>query len=372
MIERLHYFGATHRTAAITVREKLAPGPQRLPGLLSALRKASGEALVLSTCGRFEVYLASPEEGLVDDSGGLAAILNLPPELARRHLHSMAGRDAARHALRVAAGLDSRLIGEDQILAQVRSAFSLARREKACGPLLSALFQTAIHGGRQVRSETRLGHRGRSYAALAVSAAAAQLEHLDVPCGSPAVIVLGTGALARDVSDEIRRRSVAGLLIVGRHLDRVRALAAQYRGEPHGLDELPALLRRAGVLVACATTEAPLVTRDMIPASGGRLLIDLGMPRNIEQTAGDLPGVTLMHLDTMRGDSAIEREAIDEAERRVDVELARYERWLAGRAAAPRIVRILDRAGAAPGGASPELRRALHKRIIRLKEDAAA
>lgn len=102
------------------------------------------------------------------------------------------------------------------------------------------------------------------------------------------------------------------------------------------------------------------------------MLIDLGMPRNIEQAAGELPGVTLIHLDMLRDGSAVEREAIEEAEQLVTEELTRYQRWLAGRALTPRIVHILESAETAPGGASPELRRALHNRIMRLKEEAAA
>lgn len=394
MIERLHYFGATHRTAAIAAREKLAHGPERLPRLLSALGTLAEEAVVLNTCGRFEIYVVSPDAGRWPTA--IAPLLGISTQTMDRHMFAMTGRDVARHALRVAAGLDSRLLGEDQILSQIRAAFGLATRHKSSGPLLSALFRSAIHTGRRVRAETALGHRGRSYARLAVSAALNWLEmqfqeakllpigrrpsHMERDnsqgpgrlAGPPVIVVIGTGTLARDVMQELKRVSFARPICVSRHTDRAQALAAEYHGEARGIDELPQLLCRTNVLIACATANAPLITSKMHPMSGPQLLIDLGVPRNIEPDIGGKRGLKLIQLDMLRDADPIQDEAVEVAERMVHEELSRYFGWLAGRSVAPQIVQMLSHANVPLGEAARENRRSLHARIVRLKEEAAA
>lgn len=372
MIERLHYFGATHRTAAIAAREKLAQGPQRLPCLLAAFRQLADEAIVLNTCGRFEMYLVSSESGPRNWPDVIAPVLGVSVESARSHLHAMTGRDVARHALRVAAGLDSRLLGEDQILSQVRAAFALAMCHRSGGPMLSALFRAAIHTGRRVRGETALGRRCQSFARLAVGTALDWLHAQITSSTQPVIVVLGTGTLARDVAEQLRQESAARLIFVSRHSDRARALAAEYHGEAHGVDALPHLLRGADVCIACATTTRPLITAESLPAGGPGLLIDLGVPRNIEAAAGGLPGVKLIHLDMLRDAEPLQDEAVHDAERIVSDELTRYVCWLAGRAAAPRIVQLLGQKSMPPGEAARERRRSLHASIMRLKEEAAA
>jgi glutamyl-tRNA reductase len=155
MISRLLYFGATHKTAALAVREQFAAGPDRIIALLNQLKEVASERVVLSTCGRFELYVVQWPSQQMDAHEHLAGVLGLSTALCR-HFEVLTGEAAARRALRVAAGLESRIVGEHQVLGQVRRAFELARLANATGPILSALFRSAIHTGKRVRSETAI------------------------------------------------------------------------------------------------------------------------------------------------------------------------------------------------------------------------
>ncbi|OWY70086.1 glutamyl-tRNA reductase [cyanobacterium TDX16] len=376
MIERLLYLGATHKTAALAVREQLAPGLDRIPLLLAGVRRHVDEAVIVNTCGRFELYAVAGDRARHDWPSWLAGALDQPFATLATILHARTGIDAAAHVLRVAAGLESRIMGEDQILGQVRSAFATANQVGSIGPMLSALFRAAIHAGRRVRFETGVGNGARSFAELAADTLSA---HFRDPA-SIKVLVIGSGSLAHGVADRCRRIGIREFVFVSRHLDRARLMAAEYGGIAVALDRLGESDIAVDSVISCAGARQTLVTNSLAErlAIGRRdtgrplLMIDLGVPRNIDEHVGAIPGIVLRDLDMLGGVTSTQAEEIAQAEAILVEELRRFRYWLAGRSAAPRIVRMLAGAEGLAADAARQLRRDLHGPIIRLKEEAAA
>ena len=376
MIERLLYVGATHKTAALAVRERLAPGLERIPLLLADVRRHVDEAVIVNTCGRFELYAVAGDRARHDWPSWLAGALDQPFATLATILHARTGIDAAAHILRVAAGLESRIMGEDQILGQVRSAFATANQVGSIGPMLSALFRAAIHAGRRVRFETGVGNGARSFAELAVDTLSAHFRD----AATIKVLVIGSGSLAHGVAERCRQVGIRDFHFVSRHVDRARLMAAEYGGIAVALDRLGESDIAVDSVISCAGARQTLVTNSLAErlAIGRRdtgrplLMIDLGVPRNIDEHVGAIPGIVLRDLDMLGGVTSTQAEEIAQAEAILVEELRRFRYWLAGRSAAPRIVRMLAGAEGLAADAARQLRRDLHGPIIRLKEEAAA
>lgn len=435
-MDRLLYVGVTHKTAATAVRERLAAGPERAAALLKRLRSIVEECVVLSTCGRFELYMVVPPARQGEWPNILASVLNQPAPALANLLHARRGGDAARHALSVAAGLESRVLGEDQVLSQTRRAFALACEHGACGPVLSTLFRTAIHAGKRVRAETDINRAHRSIAHLAVrevlsmggtgiqSSTGTQggtgvppvrgEQFIRAPShmssNRPLVVVIGTGAMGQEVAACLSRRGGCRLHVVGRHPKRISGLAERVGGCGHSLDDLAALIRRADAVIACAMVSRPLIVPMMLhgrsPQDHPLLLVDLGVPRNIDSACGSVIGVRLLDIEALTpycftrvgsinqggtgvppvADGQDARTPLDartiratdlcdplkQADRIIAEELSRFETWLRGRAAAPAIASLLRRADVPDRGRRRALRRALHARVVRLKREAVA
>ena len=376
MMERLLYLGATHKTAAVALRERLAAGPERLPVLLAAIRRHVDEAVVLSTCGRFEVYAIADEDARRGWAASLGEVLGQPADELVQLIQVRAGSDAALHLMRVAAGLESQIVGEEQILGQVRAAFDTAARVRAMGPVLSALFRGAIHAGRRVRRETRLGRGGRSFARSAVNEVC---RHVGAE-RAPRVLILGSGQLAHEVTDRCREAGIRKFVFVSRHPERARMMAARYGGIAFSLEQVSKANVAVDAVIGCAGVRRTLVDVPLAEALVARrneqvcpvLFVDLGMPRNIEAGVGDVPGATLRDLDTLGAIETVHDVDVAEAEAILSEEMQRFRTWLAGRAVAPRIVRLLEGAEGLTMNDAREVRRSLHGPIIRLKEEAAA
>lgn len=376
MIERLLYLGATHKTAALAVRERLAPGLDRIPLLLAAVRRHVEEAVIVNTCGRFELYVIASDRARHEWPSWLAGALDQPIVTLATTLHARTGIDAAAHVLRVAAGLESRITGEDQILGQVRSAFATASQAGSIGPMLSALFRAAIHTGRRVRFETDVGNGARSFAGLAVETLSA---HFRDPT-SIKVLVIGSGSLAHDVAGRCRRVGIREFHFVSRHLDRARLMAAEHGGIALALDRLADSDIAVDSMIACAGSQQAVIRVSLAERLAARrrdkgcplLMIDLGVPRNIDEDVGAIPGIVVRDLDMLGGVTSSHAGEITQAEAILFEELRRFRFWLAGRSAAPIIVRMLAGAEGLAADAARQLRRELHGPIVRLKEEAAA
>jgi glutamyl-tRNA reductase len=360
MIDQLHYFGATHRTTPLAHREALARQRPEVGRIREAFQGIADEIVILSTCGRFEVYLAASAEVQSCGCTRLASALGTPLDWTRDSFTYFGGQAVAIHLFRVAAGLDTRIFAEDQILSQTRAAFATAQQSGDVGPLLSSLFRTAIHTGRSVRSSTEAARSRSSFAQL--TCAAVQQR---VPIGA-AVVVLGTGALARDIGAALARSM--RLYFVSHHVDRARKLGDTVGGVARPLDALPNLVPEARAIIGCTTTRRHLVTADMMVRSNECVIIDLGLPRNIDPNAAAVPGVSLFHLEDLPTGRAISLAARRRAHQAVDTGLHRFDRWLAGRSVSARIQALLSQIAPTEPSALAVQRRSTHEAIVRLKE----
>lgn len=402
----LVYIGLTHHTAPLEVRERCTPQRTAVIDMLARLAAAGEQAAVLSTCGRLEMYgLAADARGaaiaadaacawsLPDAKPGstpdpaAAPWLDRFAELCGRPLREVqpfltvhTGRVAARQLLRVAAGLDSQILGEDQVIAQVREAYALAQAAGSCGAVLSSLFRSAIRAGRRARTETSIGRVPGSFAALAVS-------HLLAQGGADIsrALIIGSGRMARDMATALGRALRPEVVIAARSRERAELLAAEVGGRSVDLEGLPGELAAADVVFACTSSNRFVVTADDLrrarglegrsagPGDATNLhLVDLGMPRNIEPAAGGLPGVRLAGLADLAPGSTARTGLLEAVDRIVDQELAGFEKWLRGRAAAAAVARLARRLEHCDTRGRPDLRRRLHGRIMRLKEGHAA
>lgn len=327
--------GTDHRLLPLEELERLHSHVGGEPGVL---RPECGGVVALVTCHRVELYV----EGLqrMDAlqafacwvGGGEADDAALAPRLRLRR-----DREAGRHLLRVAAGLESAVLGEDQILGQVRSAYRAACAAGAAGPLLHRLFHAAFRTGKRVRSETGLGEGGRSLAGTAVAALQGDLGGL----AGRAVLVLGAGEMAALAARRLRERGVGRLLIANRTRDRAEALAAEVGAEVLPWEwRLRALAEVDGVVCATAAPSAVIPAAPLGAAAQHRTLavVDLAVPRNVEVPAGETRGLRLTDLERLakrlRSDATRRRGAVARAEGVVEEELDRWWGWVESRSAA--------------------------------------
>lgn len=305
-------------------------------------RLPAGELAVLATCNRFEVYTwgISPERTAASFAEELAL-----PQGAAAVLPVRAGGAAARHLLSVAAGLESMVVGEDEIQHQVRRALEAGRSQGSLGPVLDALLRAAIACGRRVRSETGLGGAGRSLADVAVRAALAAS-----PVARPALLVLGAGAIASAV---VRRLAAEGAapVVISRSPEHAVRLAGG-AGRARSLAELDAAVAEADVVVTGTSASDPLLTRDRVAAAMERrprrplVIVDLSVAHDAEPAVGALPGVELFDLDRLGRLDQGSRERfaadVEAATRIVAEEAARFLGWLESRQLAARVAAVRE------------------------------
>ena len=357
--------GVDHAAAPLSVRERIAAAVADPPHVLAHLRAHASEAAVLSTCNRTELYLVGaaphrapphPQAGTRHPAPGtrhpveraaacLASAARVPVDELSACLWLHEGDAAAVHLFGVACGVESQLLGETEILRQVREAHAIAQRAGASGPVLSALFRHALAVGKRARAET-----GISRGAASVGSAAAAIVQRELPTAARRhAVVVGAGAAAERVLAHLRRLGFGRVDVVNRTVERARRLAAP-PGQALGLEALPALLADADLLV-CATAAPGHVVRlcDVAGALRQRrgrrlLLLDLAVPRDVEPSVADLPGVRLHDIDAVQARAASDRERrVGEVERvraLIEAEAASFRRWLEARRAAPSIARL--------------------------------
>jgi len=353
----------------------MAIGEARIPKALGDLlgREFVSEAVILSTCHRVEAYVVAERyHGAAGDVRNfLSELAYVAPEEFTDHLYTYTDETAAAHLFCVSAGLDSLVVGESQILGQVRDAWERARVEGAAGPRLSGLFRHALEVGKRARTDTSIGRGITSLAHAAVAMAAERLSTSDpgpsgaasgvapgagsVPGRGPAgpladrrVVVLGAGEMGEGMVSALT--GVGDLVVVNRTWDKAAALAERVGGRAVPFDELPEVLAEADLLLS--STGAPGVVveeADLASVQARRpdrplLVIDLGMPRNVDPAVGDLPGVTLLDLADLRAfvDAGLDkrRQEVVKVRGLVADELARYTADLAAREVVPTVTAL--------------------------------
>ncbi len=350
---RIVALGLNHRTAPLAVRERAAFPEDSQPAALRALVRDYGvaEAAVLSTCNRAELYLAGDGSGVEAASRFLAAARGIEAATFAAHFYALQDREAAAHLFRVACGLDSLVIGESQILSQVRDALAQAQRAGSAGGLLNELFQRALHVGKRARNETDIG-RGRLSVATAAVELAAQIFPDLRACDA---LLVGAGEMGALIAQYLCEARIRRLWVASRTDAHAQTLAARVRGQPCAYASIPARLAEIDIAI-CATGAAGLVL-DLatigaaMAARRGRplFLIDIAVPRDVDPRARDLDNVFLFDIDGLAQVVAAHRaerdQAIQRVESLIETELQDFERWLNSLEATP-LLRALQRRAA--------------------------
>src|SRR5215472_8204097 len=344
--------GVSHRSAPVELREAVDFSRAGLDTALSALaaRRVAREAVVVSTCNRAEIYAAADGDAAADTCARFIAEYHaLPWETIAPHIFTLRGADAARHLFRVAAGLDSLVVGEPQILGQVKDAFAAATGMKHTGALTNRLFTMAFTVGKRVRAETGLGEGAVSvsYAAIALARKIFRdLKGLNV-------LILGAGEMAELTGVHLRAQQVSQIAIASRTLGTAEALAAQLGGRAVPWSALSPALTAADIVVTATGATEPVLTRARIedamrPRRGRPLfIIDIALPRDVEADAGSLDQVFLYNIDdlqTIVQENMARREAeLERAETIVSEELLRFTAWMQSREIVPTVIALRQR-----------------------------
>jgi glutamyl-tRNA reductase len=332
--------GLNHRTAPVEVRERVSFTGQQAQQAAFELRSRGilEETLVLSTCNRSEIYGVPPED-VRKSATTLATYLSsfhaVAPEALSPSLYHHYDREAVRHLFRVSSGLDSMLIGEAEILGQVREAYRVAHEQGRTGPVLNRLFQGALEVGKRVRAETELGTRPMSVASAGVKLA----ERIFGKLNQRTALVLGAGTIGEQVVSQLRDREVAHLCVMNRSQEKAEQLAREFHAKVIPWGDWEHALTLADLVVSSVSSDDPVLLPDTVTqAMAARknralLLMDLGVPRNIDPALADLYNVYLYNLDDLteivRQNRAAREQEIPRAEHIVDEHVMKFLSWQA-------------------------------------------
>jgi glutamyl-tRNA reductase len=353
---KLQMVGCSHHNADIVVREKLAFSPAQAKQALEQMRERfpETESVLLSTCNRIELYFAA-ENGEVCPShrevvSFLAEFHGLEPADVFDHLFEHTGEDAVRHLFTVAASLDSMVIGEAQILSQVKQAYEMATSLSSAGPLTHAAFQCAIRVAKRVATETSINQKRVSIPSVAVVFAREIYETF----GDKNILVIGAGEMGEDTLRYLKDDGAKQIRIVNRSLQRAADLALRTGGEPREWSELHKLLVEADLVISTTGATEPIMTGEEFRGIEREryqrplVVLDLAVPRDFHPSVGDFPGVYLYSIDDLQSACDANRKAREKewpaAERIIEEETARFMSDLHHRATGPTIKRLKQRA----------------------------
>lgn len=332
----LRAIGCNVASAPVELREKLAFDEAKMRAALAELAARYGvEAAILGTCNRVELYLARPETGAPVHAPLVAEFLaethGVRPEQIQPHLYEHADAEAVRHLFRVAGGLDSVVLGEDQIAAQVKEAFESAQKQEATGSLLNALFPAALRASKRVRTETGLGAGQVSVA----SAAIAYLKAVFETFTDKTVLVIGAGEMAQLTLAHLKELQPARVLVTNRTAEKARSLAVEWSGEAVPWERLDEALVKADIVLSTTGAPEPIVSRrwfnEKVLAKRGRrkmVIFDMAVPRDFDPRIDDGDAVSLFNVDDLnrvRDQQLAERRThVGAAEAIVGVEVAKF------------------------------------------------
>jgi glutamyl-tRNA reductase len=329
--DRLLAVGVSHHHAPLEVRERL----YLQDGQPAELAAELGEAVVLSTCNRTEVYLVGVDPDTVRAELERRSKLELGGVLARWD-----DAEAVSHLFRVAAGLDSLVPGESQILGQVREAYDSARRAGATGPLLNRLFEDALRAGKRVRTEAKLHELPESVAASAVDLAARELGGAE----GRRALLFGAGRMSELAARDLRARG-AEVVVSSRTLESAQDLVDRVGGRAAAFDAVAVELPEADLVISATRCPYPILHAEAVrPREKPLVLVDVAVPRDLDPAIGELEGCTLFDIDAL-GEGLVGREEdVREAEAIVAEEAARFAEWRRARDAAGAIRDLRERA----------------------------
>ena len=351
--------GLSHRTAPVEIRERLSIPEQSMEASLQQLRADEQvlEASILSTCNRLEIYtlLRHPDQGISAVGSFLSTISGLAVEELSPHLFTYHHEEAIAHLLRVSAGLDSLVLGEGQILSQVKKMVRLGQEHRSVGPILNRLLNQAVSTGKRVRTETNLGT-----GAVSISSAAVELAQLKVgqgrglddlvPLDQEQVAVVGAGRMARLLLQHLQAKGCRGLVLLNRTVSKAELLAADFPALPvqcRSLDDLDHCLSTCSLVFTSTAADTPIITAERLIALNRRsslMLIDIGVPRNIAADTAGLPGVQSYDVDDLQEvvnrNQEARREMAAEAQGLLEEEARLFLEWWDGLEAVPVVNRL--------------------------------
>jgi glutamyl-tRNA reductase len=342
--------GINHRTAPVEVRERVVFEPARLPEALRELATLPSvrESLIVSTCNRTEIYCAT-ESG----DAGVGDWLQRYHQLGASIHHCLYRHEdmrAVAHVFSVASGLDSLVLGEPQILGQLKDAYRTAQETGTTGPMLNRLFQAAFSVAKRVRTETEIGANAVSVAYAAVRMARTVFSSFE----NRTALLVGAGDTIALAARHLHADGLRRMIVANRSVDRARELAAEFQGFAIGLDEIPSHLRDADIVIASTASPHPIVTRtmaqDALRARKRRpmFMVDIAVPRDIEPEVAELEDVYLFTIDDLQTvvneNMEGRRQAAREAGQMIESEVDRFELQIRTRHAAPTIRRLREQA----------------------------
>ena len=347
---QLFALGINHHTAPLAVREQVAFEPEHLPNALGDLvrEKPVREAAILSTCNRTELYCATNDPQAAAD--WFAEYHRLPPHDLNPYLYRLPQRDAVRHMFRVASGLDSMVLGEPQILGQMKQAARTAEEAGTLGALLHKLIQRTFAVAKEVRSTTAIGANIVSMAAAAVHLSERIFETIE----EQKVLFIGAGEMIELCAAHFAAGRPQRITVANRTLERGQALAERFGGDAMRLDEIGDRLAQYDVVVSCTASPLPILGLGMVERAlkvrrhRPVVMVDLAVPRDIEEEVAKLDDVFLYTLDDLGEivESGLEsrQAAVVEAETIIDTRLENFLHWVEARDAVPTIRALRDHA----------------------------
>jgi len=343
-------FGINHRTAPVAIRERAAFAPEQLQSALNDITTHGGadEAAILSTCNRTEVYCRLDENDGRQTVKWFCDFHRLPANELQPHLYLHPDQDAVKHAFRVAAGLDSLVLGEPQILGQMKSAFTAAHKAGATGKILNRLFQQTFSVAKQVRTDTAIGASAVSVAYAAVSLARKIFQDL----AAKRVLLIGAGETIDLVARHLREQGVAHIVVANRTVERADLLAREIGGEAISLAEMPERLAEADIVITSTASQLPILGKGAVESALRQrkhrpmFMVDLAVPRDIEAEVGKLDDVYLYTVDDLQ--DAIQEnmqsrmDAAREAEKIIDIQVVDFMHWVSSLDSVPTIRALRD------------------------------
>lgn len=326
--------GVNHKTAPVAIREKVAFAPDTLEQALQSARLVAQEALVLSTCNRTELYAVCPAAAAGDLGGWLAHWHKLPPSQLQPYLYVYRSEEAVRHALRVACGLDSLVLGEPQILGQLKAALQTATAANAVGNRLNRLMQHAFATAKKVRTQTNIGANPISVAFAAVSLAKQIFSKLD----KYTALLVGAGETIELVGKHLAANGIGHIIVANRSVGKAQKLAAEYGGKGISLQDMAEHLPQADIIISSTAAPVPILGKGAVERAlkirkhRPMFMVDIAVPRDIEPEVAELDDVYLYTVDDLQAVIAenlqSRRAAAEQAEAMVREEAAQFMAWL--------------------------------------------
>jgi glutamyl-tRNA reductase len=345
--------GMNHETAPVELRECLAGDSKSGEAALEVLRDlvAVKECLFISTCNRVEALFTTETPGEAEASviEFMSQMSRIPVRSFEPHLFIHRDRDAVRHVLRVASSLDSMIVGEPQILGQIKDSYSMATREKTTGVILNRLMHRAFHTAKRVRTET-----GICDAAVSVSYAAVELaKKIFYDLRGKKVLLIGAGEMAELAARNLVSQGVSSVTVANRTFERAVELARNFNGRPVAFEEIGSQLFEADIVISSTASPEYVITSEQVKSSFRKrrnsplFFIDIAVPRDVEPQVNDLENAYVYDIDDLRGviqlNKAQRAEEAFKAERIVEEEVIKFERWVNTLAVVPTIVSIKEK-----------------------------